>query len=391
MNILVAADYAPQFSGNLVGSVLDLGIYMREKNMGDVVFCFPKTAVTESKGAFPDWIKSYGFTVVLCDNTQFESEQCAFLQNIIKKYRIEIIHCHFGMFLSCIIKNRKCFNLPVIFHDHMDFPANEKKWKAKLTIARRSLELRKNKIYVITVSKEKYNAYVFAKKRYIENAFSFKRNIKESMERQQCRKMLGFNNQDIICMMYGWNYYTKGLDIAVEAVNICHKLNPNIKLAVLGLGKGYKKCEQTDFIRQSTSIDPESDWIIYLPSTEDMFAYHRAVDIFLSTSRADSFSYTLLEAISQDTPIVVSDIKGTKWALEYSKSQCFAKENFDGCAQAIQLLVENLDQEMQSNYQNIVNKYNINRWCEESVEVYSKLKQAETKKATRSDKGKKYG
>ena len=64
-------------------------------------------------------------------------------------------------------------------------------------------------------------------------------------------------------------------------------------------------------IKEFAGVDPHSSFIKYLESTYDIFAYHKAADVYLSASRTEAFPYSVLESISQNTPLVVSDIPGT--------------------------------------------------------------------------------
>lgn len=164
--------------------------------------------------------------------------------------------------------------------------------------------------------------------------------------------------------------HRKGLDIAVKAVSKIRKTDPTMLLGIVGIGDPPNP-DRMKFILDTTGIDPESSWIRYLPSREDMFAYHRAADVYLSASRSEAFSYGILEAISQNTPVVVSDIKGTSWCHEYIKTVVYPTEDADACAEAIKKALSMGHDS--SNAQDIVVSYSVQKWCDQMIEVYRDL------------------
>jgi glycosyltransferase involved in cell wall biosynthesis len=102
-----------------------------------------------------------------------------------------------------------------------------------------------------------------------------------------------------------------------------------------------------------------------------MFALLSAADIFLSASRTEAFSYAILEAISQNVPVVASDISGTRWCLKYSKSFKYPAEDYEACADAI--IKASKIRGLPSNGDKIVDKYNIDIWCDRVLNVYNKM------------------
>lgn len=233
-----------------------------------------------------------------------------------------------------------------------------------------SLRYRKNGIAIASVNPQKDQAYCFARHWYIPNGLSLLRNVPHSASREECREELGIAPQERICLFLGWDVHRKGLDIAVKAVSKIRKTDPTMLLGIVGIGDPPNP-DRMKFILDTTGIDPESSWIRYLPSREDMFAYHRAADVYLSASRSEAFSYGILEAISQNTPVVVSDIKGTSWCHEYIKTVVYPTEDADACAEAIKKALSMGHDS--SNAQDIVVSYSVQKWCDQMIEVYRDL------------------
>lgn len=101
MNVLITANYAAPKSGNFVASLIALGRRLRQDG-NTVCFVFPKQ--TE----WINWFKDNSFTVEIFDADRLSiDKQFTKLNEVVKKYKIDIIHTHFGMFRQAIIKNRK--------------------------------------------------------------------------------------------------------------------------------------------------------------------------------------------------------------------------------------------------------------------------------------------
>lgn len=181
---------------------------------------------------------------------------------------------------------------------------------------------------------------------------------------------MGISPNEKLCLLLGWDKYRKGMDIAVKAVEHYRRTDPSLHLGFIGLGSPPHQ-GALDWIAEKTGVDSQSQWLHYFPSFEDMFACYRAVDVFLSASRKEAFSYGLLEAISQNTPVVVSDIEGTAWAQPYSRCAVYPTEDPQACAVAIEKALHS--REIPSNAEEIVSKYSIDLWCERIMEIYQKM------------------
>lgn len=369
MNVLIAADYATPASGNFVASCLELGRALR-KNGDQLSFIFPEHANTLSRSSWVHWLEKEGFPVYLTPKNLPEEQILTFLRTIIAQQQIDILHIHFGLFHHTVVSHAKELGVKILVHDHMGFAAEANPTKQKIRCAALSLLYRKNGIAIASVSPEKNRAYLFAKRWHIPNGLSQSRNVAHSATREEIRTAWGIEPNQKVCLLLGWAVYTKGLDIAVKAVNEIRKTDPDMLLGVVGIGDPPNP-ERLRFIQDSTSLDPHSPWIRYFPSREDMFAYHRAADVYLSASRSEAFSYGILEAISENTPVAVSDIKGTSWCHPYTKAVVYPTEDPKACASAIRRALALGRAE--SNADEMVGTYSIEKWCEQLMDIYRSL------------------
>ena len=372
MNILIAADYSAPKSGNFIASILALGRKLRES--GDhVVFAFPE------EREWVRWLREEKFDVEILSALRKssigadEANQLQVLLKLIDKYQINLIHSHFGMFHHAFVFHRnKLADIKIIIHDHMGFGVSSNMIIRYFKLAAYSFLYQMMHINVIAVMDKKKNACIFLKNKwFVPNGLSLERYIDRSLSREECRKELGLKNSDKCVFLLGWDLKTKGVDIALKAIHKCREKDDNICLGIIGVGSGPADFAK-DFIRQETGFSPSEPWIHFFDSYEDMFAVYRAIDVYLMASRSEGFPYALLEAISQDTPVVVSDIPSTKWASLYNNSYFYPTEDIDACADTLLRALANGRKE--TNSAEIVARYGIDQWCDKVIEVYRTIK-----------------
>ncbi len=370
-NILLMADYQAPKSGNFLASQLELGIRIRQMGY-NMVYVFPKSPRGEY--SWVKWIRDNGFDVYLMDTSINDEEKISFLRKLVQDYNVGIIHSQFG-FLSQLLRKRyrELGKIKVIFHDRMDFSETQSLLKQQVRTMGKAFMYRLNGVYNISVMEKKNSFYwPMGKKRhwYVPNGLSLMRAEKDELSRQQRREEIGIREDEKLLLFLGWDLNRKGLDIALKGVELCRSKLIPVKLGVIGVGDGAPNEVAVSFLKER-GLDPYSDAIIYMHSYEDIFALNRATDGYLSSSRSEAFSNGILEAISQQSPVIVSDIVGTSWSWEYDG--CFKYEVEDGadCSEAITKALQ-WDKKSE-NYQDVVEKYGINVWCNRIIEIYRQV------------------
>ena len=366
MNILIAADYATPASGNFIGSLIDLGRNLKKDNH-NLYFIFPEAPNTLSENSWVHWLENEGFKVYLTKH-KVGDEALTFLKGVIDKNNIDILHLHFGMYHRIILNHAKSLGVEIIAHDHMEFSPRESLVKQKIYCSLTSLKYRINKIRIACVNKRKCNAYIFAERFFIPNGISFSRNLVAFATREEMRNKLGLKDNQKLCLLLGWHLHTKGVDVAFKAIEKLSKSNPDIVLGIVGYS-GNPSDDSLNSIKEFTGVDPHNSFVKFLESTDDIFAYHKAADVYLSASRTEAFPYAVLEAISQNTPLVVSDIPATVWAHSYDKTFVYPTEDYNLCAKAIEQAIQ-LDRNAPSNSNEFVEKYSIENWCTAIKNIY---------------------
>ena len=367
--ILVMANFKAACSGNFINSLLSLAEF--GKDFYKFIFMFPLRD-DGSECSWTDYIRKHGYEVILYDEHESIEKIKELLFKVIRDNRIKLIHNHFSCLNDICLWDKKLHSMvKILYHDHMDYVAEKPvkpQLKKQIRLAKR---YREYGIGVISVMKRKHRVYFLTPKRwYIPNGITFKRNIDRSLSREECRKVLNIKDDEKLCLFLGWDIYRKGLDIAIKAVQLARKQGHNIILGLAGFAENISD-EQIERIKSIIGFNPRQDGVRFLDAWEDMFALHRAADVFLSASRTEAFAYAILEAISQNVPVVASNISGTRWCLKYSKSFKFPSENIKKCANALIKAVEIRDNP--SNKDNILSKYNIDIWCERVLNVYKTM------------------
>jgi glycosyltransferase involved in cell wall biosynthesis len=123
-----------------------------------------------------------------------------------------------------------------------------------------------------------------------------------------------------------------GIDVLLGAFRESHSINPSLRLLLLGNGSGAAD------VRQFVSDHGLND-VIHLPGQirqQDMAKWFRAADIYVSCTRSDGTSVSLLQAMATGLPVVVSDLPANREWVENEHNGWLAPVNsVDGFATQI--------------------------------------------------------
>lgn len=370
-NVLIMADYRTPCSGNFIASILELAETMRHLG-SEVCFLFPESR-NGGGYSWSRWLEDCGFSVTLLSDQTPADQVLSVLEELVRAHNIQIIHTHFGLYVRLLLQNASKLGVKALIHDHMDFSPEGNLLKQKLRSILSSCVYRFRGVHVVSVMELKSKYYALCGKRYchyVPNGLSLRRNAPADVSREARRREWGIPDQDKVCLFLGWDKYRKGMDIAVKAVAEVRKTDPTLHLGIIGVGSPPWQ-STVDWILDKTGVDTSCGWLHFLPSYEDMFACHRAADVYISASRKEAFSYGLLEAISQNTPVVVSDIEGTQWAGAYTKAVMYPVEDVSACAEAIRSALPMGGEP--SNYDEITERYSIDLWCKRIMDIYASM------------------
>ena len=241
-----------------------------------------------------------------------------------KKNYLDIIHSHgkgAGIYsrLLGILTNK-----PVIHTFHGIHYKKYSYWKQRLYIViERTLSIFTK--YIINVSESEniegvqLKLFPKSKTRIIFNGVSIER-MRESKVDLETKNLINLLKRDnvLICTVARFDY-VKGIDVAIHAIKCLKEYHNNIKYILIGDG------EMRDEIVKEINDCHMNDQILLLGFRDDVLGILKMMDIYLSASREESMSLTLLEAMGIGLPIVATDIPGNRNLLKdglLAKSEC---------------------------------------------------------------------
>ncbi len=140
------------------------------------------------------------------------------------------------------------------------------------------------------------------------------------LSREEARKRLKINNDEIVIGTIANLYKTKGLEYLIEAIKILNiqsagwRTISNIKTVIIGEGD-----ERNNLQTKIKELGLENN-ISLSGSIPDAYKYLKAFDIFVLPSVKEGFPYTILEAMAAGLPIVATEVGAIPEILENQKT-----------------------------------------------------------------------
>lgn len=116
-----------------------------------------------------------------------------------------------------------------------------------------------------------------------------------------------FKNQKLI-VYFGRLHYQKNVDLLIRSFNLLKNRMQNIKLVIIGDGTDFNKLKKM-------SADDNDIIMTGFVSDEELVDYLRAANIIVFPSRGENASFTLMEAMACELPVVSSDVGNAKRIL----------------------------------------------------------------------------
>jgi glycosyltransferase involved in cell wall biosynthesis len=116
-----------------------------------------------------------------------------------------------------------------------------------------------------------------------------------------------FEKQKLI-VYFGRLHYQKNVDLLIRSFKLLKNKMENIKLVIIGDGTDYHKLKKM-------STDDKDIIMTGFVSDEDLVDYLRAANIIVFPSRGENASFTLMEAMACELPVVSSDVGNAKRIL----------------------------------------------------------------------------
>jgi len=147
------------------------------------------------------------------------------------------------------------------------------------------------------------------------------------------RKHLGWESNFVILSTRSWEPIY-GIDVVIRAFSLAYQKDKSLRLFLIGTGTLK---DETNRLINSYGLNN----VVYTPgrlSQEELLCYYQHADLYLSCSKSDGTSVSLLEAMAMDLPVIVTDIPGNRewikqdengWLIPEGDSQLFATALLD--------------------------------------------------------------
>ncbi|MGN0437491.1 MAG: glycosyltransferase family 4 protein [Lachnospiraceae bacterium] len=284
------------------------------------------------------------------------------IKKILNNHKIGIVHTHFltaNQFAVVKISTHKTDNDVVVhFHNHA-VPSNS----LIKTIVRKLMYSDCKMIGVSeSVTKGLREIFPYARCYEVDNAIDFKR-------LEKVGKFEYFLNENDLkkkkCLIFGFEYERKGVDLALEAVS---KIIENGEKIILIISLSTNEEIVKKKIKNRFGEIPS--WVKCIKARNDVATLYKNVDVFLSPSREEGFCYSIVEAAYCGCNVVASRIPAQE-DLRVPGVFWVESENIDDLQHSIIDALEKTEQACVK--EEIKEIYNINSWAKKVIEVYESI------------------
>ena len=366
-------DFQPEYGGSFIEALVHLNRYCRRHlNIG--IFCiFPVNARSRN------WLKildeegmRYGFI-------PRQRSIVRHVRLLLQNYNLLILHTHFFLFdLSAIFMKLIFFrNSKIVWHYHNP---------TELTLKQRIKDRFKIRLCFnhfgdrcIAVGDGVYKSILDAgiareKAVLIHNGVSITRFLNNSKLALNVQDKLPTSREHTVFLLLGWDPVRKGVDIFLKAADeLCRRKYKNCRFLIVG------RAETRRFVSQilcKSELSQDSFRII--DPVEDFSLLLKGVDVFVSASRSEGLTYSVLEAMTAEKIILSSDIPSVQETYGKSKGVwLFPSEDWKMLTELMEKVLLLKSDEIQSlgraNSHYVVENHSLDSWSEEVGQLYKEL------------------
>ena len=306
------------------------------------------------------------------------------LSLIILIKNINIVHARsrapaWSCFIACFLTRR---NFITTFHGTYNYKSKLKKFynsvmlRSKLTIAGSN--------FIFKHINENYNEYLSKKKklrvifRGINIDYFNKKNI-SILKQEKLKKEWELSSNKLTILMPGRLTYWKGQEILIEALNIMIEDHNNTNFQAIFLGSDQGRKVYKKKLLDLSSRYRLSNKIKFIENCKEMPVAYSLADVVVSASvEPEAFGRVSVEAQSMETPIIASELGGSKETIVKGKSGFLYKH--DDPRQLAKTLnaISELDEDSlkfigNEGRKNIAKKYDVEAMCDSTLREYKKL------------------
>ena len=196
--------------------------------------------------------------------------------------------------------------------------------------------------------------------------------LENSEKSEEARNSLGVAAQDVVLLLLGTVCERKGQQDLVQALSLLpDKWHNKIRCFIVGDRPSIYSNKLADMVAQLPAELRQR--VTVVPETGEPGKYYKAADIFVCTSRVESFPRVILEAMACDLPIITSPVFGIKEQVRPGINGLFyTPDRPDELAAALISLLEDksLRQQLAENAKYVLDSLNT---FEEMTQAYAEI------------------
>ena len=364
--------FGSEYGGSFVDSLLCIARYCRQKMQMETICVFPERAKTRN------WLKTFKADGIRCEFIPTRRNVASDLRSLLRDCDPVIFHCHFSTYdLSPIfLKLTSGRRAEIIWHYHnAGGPTLLQRIKDRIKI---QLLARYFGVSCIAVGDAVFDSLIDAglppeNLFLVYNGINMRRFYPSVHVRERARESLGVSERQLVFLLLGWEPFRKGVDIFVKAAfHVAPKNSPKNLFLVVG------RKETRDFVAKSPEYERLGSCVRVIEPTDDFSSLVNGIDVLVSASRSEAFSYAISEAMATGKLVLCSDVAGMREI--YGKSNgvwFFPNEDWKTLSQLMQRVeaVPSVEraQLSKSNREYIMSHYSLELWAEKMGGVYRRL------------------
>lgn len=361
-NVLHVLNYCASYRGNFIESLESLDNELGKSGCRNI-YLFCKEAAQSDSYAWIEEMEKRGAVVAFL--TSNSEDNIKLIRSLIEQHSVGLVHTHFVTFAEFLdVRRAVAKDIPIVMHMHN----HSVKCDVVKNIIRRIAY--KRCIFLAcsdSVYKSVERDYPCNEKYEIDNGVNFARLDDYSTVSED---EYGVPSDAVKFLIFGFDFYRKGVDLAIKALDDLRKEGNNYYL-LISLSTNFEHVKE-EIVKILGEIP---DWIKIVKARNDVATLYNYVDVFLSPSREEGLPYSVIEAAYSNCSVVLSDISAQN-NLKIKYGYWFESENVE----AFERKVEEALREHASKRDNIdtvheymKEHYALSRWSERVVALYKDI------------------
>jgi phosphatidylinositol alpha-mannosyltransferase len=329
------------------------------KKVDLIVFSPTKNNLPGHVTLFPETLNSK------LKNIDFSYKLHRRIKGLIKEYNLDIIHVHGGPGGLFFIKS---INIPVVFTCHHTYwqqshYIKKQLWKKGFIPFERKGYKKASKVICVSSASQNilFNKYNINKNKMyiIPNGIDF-----------EIFKLVGNNSKNLKDILYvGRIDERKGIKFLIESMPLLKKIDPDIKLHVVGEGKLKNELKQ-----YVSNLQLKVTFHGFLPD-KDLNKLYEKIAVQIVPSIFEGFGITVLEAMAKGVPVIATRVDGITDIIKSNQNGILVDYgNYEDLSrQAFQLLNNKAKMiKLTGNAIKSLNQFNWHRIYNITTDIYAK-------------------